>query len=1240
MSDPFRVPSRVNPRRHGTFGDGTPQIYVITPSRGLFTGGTSVTITGANFHYDSDGITPPIVMFGTEQATSVVVVSANTITAVTPAVTEVDVVDVTVTEGTATATLIGGFTYYAPTIVSVDPAFGPIAGSTDVILNGYNFDTTATYIVQFGGSNATDVAVIDAQTIFATTPNHAVGRVDVVLLVLTTEHARLRNGFQYTLLTRGEDIRRMPGISIRDTLNNAPNDATFSIDGTSNVPLVGEKIEILDEQDGDRRLFAGNVQSVTQEFEDQTDQIVWRTRATDFTWLLNKYRPFGVYKNVSVSNIVKNLALKFAPGFTTNHVQTKLARASVTFDGSKDFSTCLNLLAQAIGAGHWYVDYDQDIHFFHRLPTNIIIPQTAGPITAMTVAEGTVTPGVSYTLGYYMFRSTNVFDNGVESALGPFSNCVALQGTSKIVFTNVPVGTTIGTHVVASRRIYFYLVEQGVILPLERFAEIANNTTTGFTWDGTAFSDPDVSALADNVLPIVNRTIPPPGPIVAPGVELNSTVYVPPFPPFGSVANPVAAITRGRWAFKVSHIYRDGSESFPSPSSGTVDLEGSTGALLTGIPVGPTIEGNDVVARKVFASYGPVTQKSLNEVVNELQASKNAGTLVEDWAGIIGISDSQYLYTVPIPTNYHDLAMIIGFGDLDYLLNEFQEPDWSPERTSMWFLLNDNTTTTANVGPGMGAGLPLVDTGVDPEIPTWPNADGPSLEDDDPPDEITDDDPDLCHDPSFKLTTDQSQIRNRVYIVGAGSSLSEKGIAGDNVLKVPDLTIYNPQGGELLAGGYRLLYRSLSGTTGGGSINLKSPLPVALEQGIPINIFFQADDLPSQRERAKAELDTNGLPTDGVHEYMVVDTTLRTQFALYMRAYAELELFALPIQKIVFSSRNPKMKSGQIVSVDMTDPPCVGEFLIQDVTIDQIHDESDQLMPRYNVSASSVKFDLEDLLLALLGGGSVISGNSGIGTSAFDTAVGQVDATGFIPLFRDDVQPRPEGRGVIPRPPLRAYGAYQCSLGEATPFPVKDGIASSVTILIATGTHGGFEDDGIRLFNLFQDSAGEQLRIQGGTAHAFTQLEFDPFIETVLRFRAATNTPIEATDCSFWFVLGNTPGTPWPDQADNSARKGIGFRFDKAGGDTTIRPWYSNGTTQVLGSQLGITLAEDTTYTLSINVTGGGAFFQVWINGIVSGLIPIPATILATGMTWFINYTGGGPAAYFLNIASMYLERN
>lgn len=981
--------------------------------------------------------------------------------------------------------------------------------------------------------------------------------------------ATFRNGFQYTLLTRGEDIRRTPGVTIRDILNNAPNTAEFTVDGNAPVPQVGEKVEIHDSKDNDRRLFGGTVQMVEQIYEGLITQLAYRVHAVDFTWLANRKRPFGTYVNTSVSVIVKDLFSKYAPGFTTAHVQSNLAKVTITLDGQKDLVTVLNDLAAAIGGGHWYIDYDMDLHFFHVVPTFFTIPASAMPPSTafMIVSEGGLIPsGPLFDAGYYLFRHTFLYSDGTESSFQMVSNMLRCTGANILAFAGVPLGVTIGTATCIGRRIYYNKFIPGYpggdpIEKITGFVQINDNTTTSFTtWFAAqgasvasvvafasvkTYSTPLVATpgtpawvLLSDQAAILNFTggiangnygVPaatfvaapaagtiasngsglPPGWSVGDqlslaftarnangettlGSSVNLTLtstgarftcpsafptgateldgYVsrdagvtwhriaaglyplqgfnlvisqsafdldpanpasntaiigvgrgwvgynglvamakdallqpvtggnivyfassdvasdleaavdnaqakPPIKSFnGHPAGPSIApqgtvdtlsadgfFAGGRFQFKVAYLFRDGSVSMPSPASNNIEKaiiygQGIRGYNLSNIATGPTTSGLDVVARFVYWSAGLLANPNYTESFQP--------TLGHIW---------------PVP---------------------FLDPTWATPGGII--IIPDNVTTTLSqftIGElgttfygytGLSCGRGNVPYGnlnqqavsLDP-IPMWPNPDGPSLEDTTPPSDITNSNVFLLREGAgdpFSVTIDGSQLRNRVYVIGSGSVVTLTANVGDTQVFIGDIASFSPHGGTVKyddpgTGDFvQLAYTGVTGVPGQTAITLSKGLVKAIPQGVNIANFFQADDVESQKLMSKVELDANGEVGDGIHEYTIVDNSLKATFQLFMRAYAELELYSKPIVSIHYSTRETT-HAGQTVHVDMNNPPCFGDFLIQNVTIDQIHDESDNLVPRYTINGSSVMFELNDLLLKIIGG--QLSGGGG-----------------------------------------------------------------------------------------------------------------------------------------------------------------------------------------------------------------------------------------------------------------------
>ena len=146
-----------------------PTVTNISPSSGSILGGTSVTISGTgfttgttvNFVEESGG--SPAVDNTIVQATKGVVVNSSTsITALTPPVTEGTTYYVTVTTPTGTSAYNTNavFTYspVAPTVTSISPAIGTIAGGNAVTITGTGFYQSATqpitvsFIQESGGT--------------------------------------------------------------------------------------------------------------------------------------------------------------------------------------------------------------------------------------------------------------------------------------------------------------------------------------------------------------------------------------------------------------------------------------------------------------------------------------------------------------------------------------------------------------------------------------------------------------------------------------------------------------------------------------------------------------------------------------------------------------------------------------------------------------------------------------------------------------------------------------------------------------------------------------------------------------------------------------------------------------------------------------------------------------------------------------------------------------------------------
>ena len=153
-----------------------PIVRQIKPSTGPGAGGTKVKIAGSGLSEATS------VMFGSVAATSFTVNKKGTkITAVSPSESAgtVDIV-VNTPAGPSLTSSADRFTFIGPTITTLKPTQGSVAGGTKVVITGKGF--TGTSSVKFGSLNAESYVVNKAGTkITAFTPAEPVATVNVTV---------------------------------------------------------------------------------------------------------------------------------------------------------------------------------------------------------------------------------------------------------------------------------------------------------------------------------------------------------------------------------------------------------------------------------------------------------------------------------------------------------------------------------------------------------------------------------------------------------------------------------------------------------------------------------------------------------------------------------------------------------------------------------------------------------------------------------------------------------------------------------------------------------------------------------------------------------------------------------------------------------------------------------------------------------------------------------------------------
>ena len=151
-----------------------PTVTSISPTSGVSTGGTVVTITGTDL---TGGL---IVDFGSTPASNVTVISSTEIMATSPAGTGTVNVTVTGPDGVSATSAATQFTYMiVPTVTGITPAARALAGGTTVTITGTSF--TGATAVMFGTTPGTNLTVVSATKITVTAPA-GTGTVDVAVV--------------------------------------------------------------------------------------------------------------------------------------------------------------------------------------------------------------------------------------------------------------------------------------------------------------------------------------------------------------------------------------------------------------------------------------------------------------------------------------------------------------------------------------------------------------------------------------------------------------------------------------------------------------------------------------------------------------------------------------------------------------------------------------------------------------------------------------------------------------------------------------------------------------------------------------------------------------------------------------------------------------------------------------------------------------------------------------------------
>jgi len=174
---------------------------------------------------------------------------------------------------------------------------------------------------------------------------------------------------------------RINTVVITDILNEAPNTATFVVNGT--VPSFGTVVRIgLRDVSSNNLLFAGTVKASEEYYEGKPGNTAWQVTCEDFTFLFNRRRVIGTWKNVSATQVASDIVTRFTSTFSPSGIQgigygSALPPITVTFDGHTPMDA-LTQVANLVGGYAAGPDYNRVVYLFVTDPRPVPSPVTPG----------------------------------------------------------------------------------------------------------------------------------------------------------------------------------------------------------------------------------------------------------------------------------------------------------------------------------------------------------------------------------------------------------------------------------------------------------------------------------------------------------------------------------------------------------------------------------------------------------------------------------------------------------------------------------------------------------------------------------------------------------------------------------------------------------------------------------------------------------------------------------------------
>lgn len=312
---------------------------------------------------------------------------------------------------------------------------------------------------------------------------------------------------------------------------------------------------------------------------------------------------------------------------------------------------------------------------------------------------------------------------------------------------------------------------------------------------------------------------------------------------------------------------------------------------------------------------------------------------------------------------------------------------------------------------------------------------------------------------TFRLRTDNTQVRNRVFVAG-GQYLADTfttEYVSDGIQNVYPLAYQ-----------YDEIAVSVTGQVWDGGIDGSDPQSTKdyLWNSIEKFIRFRGDRIPNDTSsvriagqpylpvRVSVQDDTsiNALKAleggDGIYEHIIVDDTINSQEGARERANAELEAYKNSLAEGSFTTKRQGLRSGQRITINSTVHGVNDSYLINSVRMSM----RNNIEPRWEVSVVSVKtIGVIEVLQNLLQAGKAFTLGE---NEVVDNIRGFTETVDLAETFTAQIDYDVEfvaGEYDTPTGTKRVFVLDRSPLGsDMHPYQVQDvGISESVTVSIS-----------------------------------------------------------------------------------------------------------------------------------------------------------------------------------------------